>query len=1782
MNVQTKLRPRRWLTPLALSLGCLLFLGLTQLQHPAYSQDLASSPGAESPAVSAEATPVRTPCVDAETPTPVPPGEQVRIIGDDEILLSYRQANDSKALRNVIIDNPTPESNKQLQTQGSQKEWTVNSGTFNDTYLASAAADLNGDHKAELASAFKDPNGFLAATSWSELVTVEDNWYNSNSPYTGSNLSWVDVAAGDLDRKHDNDELVIAMRDGNQDEDIVVLDGKSTGDVGTADKATLSSYVNSTNEQGNIFYTQVATGDLNGDGADDEIVVVFRDGGKDLNVMMFRYTGTGTLQNIWWWDSRDNGRDNTANEGDGAFANGYPLAVTTGDFDRDYKDEAIVVARMGDYSDGAIQLIALDVKSQAADGKLTVDSSVWKDFVSNDTYEWGATYLDLAAGDFDGDSYDEFALIYNVVHWSRCYSVNTPYPCDMRFVQYMATFDYVPTNAADFKSYCGSSATAPCFHQRSGTWHSTENWGGHDDAQEGMVRVAAGDLDRDTMDEIILAHYKWESDDIEVAAFDADSGLTLRGNPWMTNLGDNRPSHFAISMGDRDGDSQWADYTGTCYLGKEAQIIAAIYAPPHWPAWHEAHNNGTAGASFSIEALTGGGTSQESTTSIGSSVKMEKELKGIKGSFTHGWAKEASSEKTKMTDTATGVDWVTCPSAMPDCAENPSYNGVEFIETLNNCFVYHEATAGNMDVCLPAGRSENRFSQNWWYTTGYNDYRDSWVPLGHNLAPGRSATQSSQDSGLPAEPSRAVDGNIDGVYNDKSVAHTGAGSLPATSFWQVDLGGKKWIGAVQLWNRTDSGYTDRLKDFYVLVSDQPFPATNDVNALRNNTTVWKKFVSGEAGRPTVVPVDGYGRYVRVQLFGPDASPADGYNAGGAGITATSTNYLDMAELQVFGMPGTVDQWPVARPITGTTSFKVVWPDPNATSKQITQTVTGQLLGSELDHAFSSIRAESLTVKSHLGFGQSGETIQSGSTSHEATLGMELRRSREVSVGTSETNSHILSWDNTIGFYGEIPGMPKGTDSKYNYEVAQYAWKQEAVSSGGLRQAFLVGGWWVPKMGALAAPGPVPAAEAPTGAPALTPQVPLISSPTHPDPVAWAGSTATSNWTQPPGDPATIAGYNWLLNQSADTIPYETNFGLTTTDTHDQLADGVWYMHVRAVSDGGQWSDTAHRAIRVDTNPPTVALTLDPAEATGEDGWYVTPVTVAASATDGTGSGVASVEVSTDGATWQPYVEALHFEEETPGTTVYARATDHAGLVSEPVTTTLKIDRTRPDSHVAGGDGPGAYVAGVFTNTLGNEVLALAGAVHDDLSGLSSMNLVYDEFNGLVTEVGPLQTLPDRPEIKVNWYYTVTHEIGAGYHIFTGRSKDGAGNLEEPYEVARVLWYPRASPDISGSSMKASQTAIRPGEETAFTVVVRNAGWQEAHVSVVDTLPAGLTPVVETLGADVTYDPAAGTLTWPARLLWPGQAMRHTFQARAAADLSASTLENRATLHAFWPNTDLLPAEERQRFLDKEQTVTVKANVDVDPDLPLGADVIPPWVILVPWKQATTDGPQVTLGIPAAPDAARMYLREWKLDPVTGHWVVAQNSGWMDYVRTTAWTLSDGQGVKYLGVWVADAAGNVSTLNELNLAWVNRVDGSQSLAAGGRAQYRGFVAQGMLVDSTLTTLSGDPDMYIWKPRNGFWPDRYTDASVEPGQIEGLGYQTVEESGRFLLEVQAVGATSEYELTLQGAQAEMVQTAGVLADKSRPPHPLTVSDPLSAGMAGTPEEVHIYMPLMLKGS
>jgi hypothetical protein len=86
------------------------------------------------------------------------------------------------------------------------------------------------------------------------------------------------------------------------------------------------------------------------------------------------------------------------------------------------------------------------------------------------------------------------------------------------------------------------------------------------------------------------------------------------------------------------------------------------------------------------------------------------------------------------------------------------------------------------------------------------------------------------------------------------------------------------------------------------------------------------------------------------------------------------------------------------------------------------------------------------------------------------------------------------------------------------------------------------------------------------------------------------------------------------------------------------------------------------------------------------------------------------------------------------------------------------------------------------------------------------------------------------------------------------------------------------------------------------------------------------------------------------------------------------------------------------------------------------------------------------------------------------------------------------------------------------------------------------------------------------------------------VETYSHAFVEEPGRYLLEVQAVG-DSEYELShggQEGEEGEMAAMNRAALEKARPEHPLTISDPLSAGQLGP--EVGLgftrYLPVAFK--
>lgn len=158
------------------------------------------------------------------------------------------------------------------------------------------------------------------------------------------------------------------------------------------------------------------------------------------------------------------------------------------------------------------------------------------------------------------------------------------------------------------------------------------------------------------------------------------------------------------------------------------------------------------------------------------------------------------------------------------------------------------------------------------------------TPDGVNLAFGKPSRQSSTADG-PAD--RAVDGNTQGDHAQDSVTHTGN---DPEAWLEIDLGEPQSIGSVRIWGRTDC-CQDRLSDYWVLVSETPFPDGATLAELRARPDV-QSFPGMKPTPSSTIRTEGtVGRYVRIQLGG-------GPNPHGT--------YLSVAECEVFAPEARTD------------------------------------------------------------------------------------------------------------------------------------------------------------------------------------------------------------------------------------------------------------------------------------------------------------------------------------------------------------------------------------------------------------------------------------------------------------------------------------------------------------------------------------------------------------------------------------------------------------------------------------------------------------------------------------------------------------------------------------------------------------------------------------------------------------------------------------------------------------------------------------------------------------
>lgn len=168
----------------------------------------------------------------------------------------------------------------------------------------------------------------------------------------------------------------------------------------------------------------------------------------------------------------------------------------------------------------------------------------------------------------------------------------------------------------------------------------------------------------------------------------------------------------------------------------------------------------------------------------------------------------------------------------------------------------------------------------------------------NDVAIGKSVRQSSTAYDGVAE--RAIDGNIDGFYNNASTTHTNNEFSP---WWEIDLGEIYNLETITLWNRTDC-CSERLTDFDVLVSDVPF-TSNDLNVIRTQAGVMSIHHSGPvSARTTNININRSGRYVRIQLAGQgvlslaEVKMTGGVLGGGANL-CSEPNFDKATEQAVF-------------------------------------------------------------------------------------------------------------------------------------------------------------------------------------------------------------------------------------------------------------------------------------------------------------------------------------------------------------------------------------------------------------------------------------------------------------------------------------------------------------------------------------------------------------------------------------------------------------------------------------------------------------------------------------------------------------------------------------------------------------------------------------------------------------------------------------------------------------------------------------------------------------------
>lgn len=342
--------------------------------------------------------------------------------------------------------------------------------------------------------------------------------------------------------------------------------------------------------------------------------------------------------------------------------------------------------------------------------------------------------------------------------------------------------------------------------------------------------------------------------------------------------------------------------------------------------------------------------------------------------------------------------------------------------------------------------------------------------------------------------------------------------------------------------------------------------------------------------------------------------------------------------------------------------------------------------------------------------------------------------------------------------------------------------------------------------------------------------------------------------------------------------------------------------------------------------------------------------------------------------------------------------------------------------------------------------------------------------------------------------------------------------------------PPPRPMLGGSYKSASQRIVAAGQTFTYTIKLINSGTEDAIADITDPLPDQVTYVVDSASNGGLYDPGSQLLSWSAITVPAGSSLPLTFAVDATADITRPTLmKNTATITVVNPMTMTWP---NSNVLNRQALVLLVPT-------PPNGDLRPPEVrSLTIGDQDVLTSPTVTLHISATDNisVSQMFIREWQLSSAPRpHWELTQSSGWVPYQADYAWTLGAANGTHFVGVWVMDAAHNVSHLDRRAFDFASLVLPGASVAQHGLVPYLVYYDQGVNVTATLTSLTGDADLYLWRPDNHFGPDH---KSTHPISGTDAITFTTPRAGMYLFVVRGY-TTATYDLSIEPGGGPRVQ-------------------------------------------